>query len=99
MSDVEKKRKEREIEANRRTDAERAERRMQEERERQRERKNQERQRMMDIAVAKQREKRTIDQKETEDKQDARFKELEAQKTMEERIARGLPPTDEWEIV
>ena len=92
MSDVERKRKQREYEAMLRTDKEREERKLKEDRERQRINKDQERARILNMAVAKQREKRDFDQKAIEDKQDLHIKELERQKRVEYRIFNNLPP-------
>ncbi len=92
MSDVEKKRKQREYEAMLRTDKEREERKIKEERDRQRIKQEQDRARILNMAVAKQREKRDFDQKTIEDKQDLHIKELERQKRVEYRIFNNLPP-------
>lgn len=92
MSDVERKRKQREYEAMLRTDKEREERKLKEDRERQRINKDLERARILNMAVAKQKEKRDYDQKAIEDKQDLHIKELERQKRVEYRIFNNLPP-------
>jgi len=98
MSDVERRRKQREYEAMIRTDKERAERKIKEERERQRIKQDQDRARILGMAVTKQREKRDFDQKEINAKQELRIKELERQKRIEYRIFNNLPPDPEDEI-
>jgi hypothetical protein len=92
MSDVEKKRKQREYEATLRTDREREERKLKEDKERQRINKDLDRSRILNMAVAKQREKKDFDQKAIEDKQDLHIKELERQKRIEYRIFNNLAP-------
>ncbi len=92
MSDVERKRKQREYEAMIRTDKEREERKIKEERDRQRIKHEQDRARILNIAVTKQREKRDFDQKAIENKQDSHIKELERQKRVEYRLFNNLPP-------
>ena len=97
MSDVERRRKQREYEAMIRTDQEREERKIKEERDRKRIKADQDRARILEMAVTKQREKRDFDQKAIELKQEAHIKELERQKRVEYRIFNNLPPDPEDE--
>jgi hypothetical protein len=97
MSDVERRRKQREYEAMIRTDKEREERKIKEERDRQRIKADQDRARILEMAVNKQREKRDSDQKAIELKQESHIKELERQKRVEYRIFNNLPPDPEDE--
>lgn len=98
MSDVERRRKQREYEAMIRTDKERAERKLKEEKDRQRIKQDQDRARILAMAAGKQREKRESDQKAIEIKQDNRIKELERLKRIEYRIFNNLPPDPEDDI-
>lgn len=98
MSDVERRRKQREYEAMVRTDQERAERKLKEERDRQRIKQDQDRARILAMAAAKQKERRDFDQKAIEAKQELAIKELERLKRIEYRIFNNLPPDPEDEI-
>lgn len=92
MSDVERRRKQREYEAMIRTDKEREERKKKEERDRQRIKQDQDRARILEMAANKQKERRESDLKVIEARQELRIKELERQRRVEYRILNNLPP-------
>jgi hypothetical protein len=98
MSDVERRRKQREYEAMLRDDKEREERKKKEERERFRIKQDMDRARILSMAAAKQKERREGDQRAIEAKQEAHIKELERQKRIEYRIFNNLPPDPEDEL-
>jgi ribosomal protein L16/L10AE len=98
MSDVERRRKQREYEAMLREDKEREERKKKEARERMRQKQDMDRARILEMAASKQKERRDFDQKAIEAKQDAYIKELERQKRIEYRIFNNLPPDPEDEL-
>lgn len=98
MSDVERRRKQREYEAMLRDDKEREERKKKEARDRIRIKQDLDRARILEMAASKQKEKREYDQKAIEAKQEAHIKELERQKRIEYRIFNNLPPDPDDEL-
>jgi hypothetical protein len=98
MSDVERRRKQREYEAMLREDKEREERKKKEARERMRIKQDIDRARILEMAASKQKERREYDQKAIEAKQEAHIKELERLKRIEYRIFNNLPPDPEDEL-
>jgi len=98
MSDIERRRKQREYEAMLRTDQEREERKIKEARERARIKQDQDRARIIGMAANKQKEKREGDQKAIELKQESHIKELERQKRVEYRLFNNLPPDPDDEF-